>query len=118
MMLRLSLAAVVMNITACAATPGLPPGGATAAEAPDQSWFECGGRFDCVVVFDANRCTNRAINSRFAVEFETWTQEFLARVAESRGCDPDPDAEPRAICRNRQCEIADSNLEALIEYVR
>ena len=117
-MRRLSLGVVVMSIAACAANPDLQPVGATAAEAPDQSWFQCDGRFDCVVVFDANRCTNRAINSRFAVEFETWTQEFLDRAAESRGCDPDLDAEPRAICRNRQCEIADSNLEALIEYVR
>lgn len=85
---------------------------------PNASWFECNARFDCVVVYDANVCAERAVNARHAIEFEAWAREFLARAGESRDCAPDPNSEPRAVCRDSRCEIAESNLDALIEYTR
>lgn len=85
---------------------------------PNQSWFECRGRFECVVVYDSNVCAERAVNARSALAYETWAREFVARAGDSRNCEPDADAEPRAVCRNSRCEIAESNLEALIEYTR
>ncbi len=85
---------------------------------PDPNWFECNARFDCVVVYDANVCAVRAVNGRHAVEYEAWAREFLERAGESRDCAPDQDAEPRAVCRDSRCEIAESTLDALIEYTR
>ena len=114
MVLALSSTCLVACVNQQARGPQQP----SLALTPDPNWFECNARFDCVVVYDANVCAERAVNSRHAIEYETWVREFLARASESRGCAPDPNAESRAVCRDSRCEIAESNLEALIEYTR
>ena len=114
---KVSTALAALCLAGCVSqqTGELPP---SLALTPNPSWFECRARFDCVVVYDANVCAERAVNARHAIEYETWVHEFLARAGESRDCAPDPDAEPRAVCRDSRCEIAESNLDALIEYTR
>jgi hypothetical protein len=111
-------ALAVLCLVACASQPAGGPQLPSFALTPNASWFECRARFDCVVVYDANVCAQRAVNSRHALEYETWAREFLARAGDSRDCAPDPDAEPRAVCRDSRCEIAPNNLDALIEYTR
>ena len=108
----------VSCLVACASQQAGGPQSPSLALTPNASWFECRARFDCVVVYDANVCAERAVNSRHALEYDTWAREFLARAGDSRDCAPDPNAEPRAVCRDSRCEIADSNLDALIEYTR
>lgn len=111
-------AVVAFCLAACTSRHAAEPASPSLALTPDASWFECHGRFDCVVVYDANVCAERAVNARYAVELESWASAFLARARESRECGPDPESEPRAVCRGMRCEIADSNLDALIEYTR
>ena len=108
----------VLWLTACVNQRAGGPQPPTLALTPDATWFECHARFDCAVVYDSNVCAERAVNTRHAVEYETWARAFLARAGESRDCAPDPDSEPRAVCRDSRCEIAESNLDALIEYTR
>ncbi|NNC65127.1 MAG: hypothetical protein HKN84_10105 [Gammaproteobacteria bacterium] len=111
-------ALAMLYLAACASQQAGDPQSPSLALTPSPTWFECHARFDCVVVYDANVCIQRAVNTRHAVEFETWARAFLARAGESRDCAPDPGSEPRAVCRDSRCEIAESNLDALIEYTR
>ena len=115
---KTATATAVLCLAACASQQTGEPQPSSLALMPDASWFECHGRFDCAVVYDANICAERAVNTRHALKYETWAREFLARAGESRDCAPDPDAEPRAVCRDLHCEIAENNLDALIEYTR
>lgn len=115
---KAATALAVLYLAACASQQTRGPQSPLLALTPNASWFECHGRFDCVVVYDANVCAERAVNTRHALEYETWTREFLVRAGDSRDCAPDPDAEPRAVCRDVRCEIAENNLDALIEYTR
>ena len=111
--------AVAVCLTACASSPQVSdPEPGSLALRPDASWFQCVGRFDCVIVYDSNVCAERAVNTRHALEYESWAQTFIARAGDSRSCGPDPDSELRAVCRDRRCEIAENNLEALLEYTR
>ena len=97
---KLATALAVPCLIACVSQQAGGPQPPSLALTPDESWFECRARFDCVVVYDANVCAERAVNSRHALEYETWGSE------------------PRAVCRNSLYEIAESNLDALIEYTR
>ena len=115
---KIAMPLAVSCLVACANQQAGGPRSPSLALTPNASWFNCQARFDCVVVYDANVCAQRAVNSRHALEYDTWAREFLARAGESRDCAPDPNAEPRAVCRDSRCEIADSNLDALIEYTR
>lgn len=115
---KLATALAVPCLIACVSQQAGGPQPPSLALTPDESWFECRARFDCVVVYDANVCAERAVNTRHALEYETWAREFLARARDSRDCELDPGSEPRAVCRNSLCEIAESNLDALIEYTR
>lgn len=115
---KASTALTVLCLAACASQQAGERQPPALSLTPDASWFECHARFDCVVVYDANVCAQRAVNGRHAIEYDAWAREFLARAGESRDCAPDPDAEPRAVCRDSRCEVAESNLEALIEYTR
>ncbi|NIW25497.1 MAG: hypothetical protein GWN29_13525 [Gammaproteobacteria bacterium] len=105
-------------LAACVSQPSGGPQQPSLALTPNESWFECHARFECAVVYDSNVCAERAVNARHALEYDEWAREFLARAGESRDCAPNPEAEPRAVCRNSRCEIAENNLDALIEYTR
>lgn len=116
--ITVATALAVASLTACVSQR---PGGApppSLAMTPDAGWFQCHARFDCVVVYDVNVCAERAVNARHALEFDAWARRFLTRAGESRVCAPDPESEPRAVCRDSRCEIAENNLDALIEYTR
>jgi len=115
---KVAMPLAVSCLVACASQQTGGPQSPSLALTPNDSWFECRARFDCVVVYDANVCAERAVNTRHALEYDAWARAFLARAGDSRDCAPDPDAEPRAVCRDSRCEIAASNLDALIEYTR
>ena len=115
---KIATALAVPCLVACVSQQTSAPQPPSLGLTADAAWFECHARFDCVVVYDSNVCAQRAVNSRHALAYEAWAREFLARAGESRDCAPDPEAEPRAVCRNSRCEIAESNLDALIEYTR
>ena len=116
--MRVVMLLAVLGMAACASQRGGRPQPPSLSLTPNASWFECRGRFECVVVYDANVCAERAVNTRHALEYEAWARDFLARAGESRDCAPDPGSEPRAVCRDTRCEIAENNLDALIEYTR
>ena len=73
----------ILCLAACASQQAGGPQSPSLALTPSPTWFECHARFDCVVVYDANVCTQRAVNTRHAVEFESWVRAFLARAGES-----------------------------------
>lgn len=116
---RAAVAALALAwVAGCAPRPVVQPEDGSFAAAPEEQWFQCYGRFDCVVVFDSGICESRAVNASYALVYETWATQSPGHAGDSRECAPDPDAELRAVCRKRRCSIAESNLDALIEYAR
>lgn len=66
-------------------------------------WFACDARFQCVVVYDAF-CNSTAVNRRFALVYQDWAQQEVARTGERIVCPPPLDANPLAGCVRGRCQ--------------
>lgn len=77
-----------------------------APHAPDieysASWFDCKSHFECVVVYDAF-CKVVAVNSRYSLVYQDWSQREVSRAGERIVCPRPGVFAGGAGCRNGRC---------------
>ncbi|MFQ6006809.1 MAG: hypothetical protein ACE5OQ_15060, partial [Woeseia sp.] len=67
-----------------------------------QTWFDCEAHYECIVVYDAF-CKNVAVNSRYSLVYQDWSQWEVTRVRERVVCPGPRVFAGGAGCRNGRC---------------
>jgi hypothetical protein len=95
-----ALTATILALAACAAPPAP---GEPVVWSPE--WFQCEGRFQCIVVYDAF-CNFTPVNARHARSYEEWAHQEVRRVNEQVPCPPAGELPPPVpYCRKGQCDV-------------
>ncbi|MEX0707771.1 MAG: hypothetical protein WD078_07365 [Woeseia sp.] len=68
-------------------------------------WFECDGRFECIIVYDA-WCTFTSVNAGHSRTYEDWSRQEVRRLDEQMPCPPAGDMPaPVPVCRAKKCDV-------------
>lgn len=91
----------MLLVCACATAPAEP-------EEPliwTAEWFQCKGRFQCIVVYDAF-CNFTPVNAQHARTYEKWAHQEVRRIEERLACPPAAGQPvPLPHCRKGQCDV-------------
>lgn len=95
-----ALLTAMLSLASCAAPPE--------PEEPivwTDEWFECEGRFQCIIVYDA-WCNFTAVNAEHARTYEFWATQEARRHDEKIPCPPaGSQPAPLPVCREGKCDL-------------